>query len=203
MNPSRQTRQLVLILLLAVSLVVLLNQGSKQNNTTPTSASEQEKPAAFSTSTTVRSYKGVGPYQLAIQSSESIFYESSGRVELKRPEILFTTKQGDHFQVQAISGYYRLNEEIFTLQGDVLLSGTSNNPDTQAQNLHSVNNMTLRTEALVFDAKTRFISTDEAVTIEQGPHSLEAVGFSISIDERNMNLHQKVKGRYVIDAENS
>ena len=210
MSISKQTRQLLLLLALALSIVLLLDQGSQVSQNNSDAAAQQEKPSAFASNAIVHSYEGTGRPRISIKSLDSLYYKTSNRVQLNKPEIFFRADNDRHYWLRADEGRYQLGEELFILSGDVQLSALPEavspellyDQEIEGASVRFIPDLTLSTEELLFDASKRFISTQRMVTIKQGSHSLVAEGMEVALDKRNLKLLSKVKGRYVIEKDN-
>lgn len=185
LDVSKQTKQLLLLLLLTISAVTILQQSDTLPKTTLTSPSQTERPMAFARNASYRSYKTVGRPSMTFRSKESLYYAESGRILIDKPVINVASKEQLKIQLSAQNGIYITDDEALSLFGNVTLVQTGNQSP-----------ITLNTERLEFNTATRFISTDQIVNIIKDQHHIDAVGMSASIDDKIMTLHSKVKGQY-------
>lgn len=209
MNP--QVRQVLALLALVLVVVFTIEQGSRVSQESSKKEATRSKPSAFASNAKAQSFDGEGEARLSISSEDSLYFEEQQRIELIRPAIQFMDKSGHHYQLEADRGDYQLDSEQIQLSGSVLVQSLNEHAPpsvhaeqapTNAAKAGSTSNLadlTLRTEALLFDARKRFISSEQAVTITLGANSLKAVGMRIALDQRNLKLLSRVKGRYVID----
>lgn len=208
---NTQVRQVLALLALVLVVVFTIEQGSRVSQESNKQAATRSKPNAFASNAKARSFDGEGEARLSISSADSLYFEEQQRIELIRPAIQFMDKSGHHYQLEADRGDYQLDKEQIQLSGSVLVQSlneqishpehaeqtTVNKPS--ARSTTHLDALSLRTEALLFDARERFISSEQAVTITLGANSLKAVGMRVALDQRNLKLLSRVKGRYVID----
>lgn len=208
---NAQVRQVLALLALVLVVVFTIEQGSRVSQESNKQAATRSKPNAFASNAKARSFDGEGEARLSISSADSLYFEEQQRIELIRPAIQFMDKSGHRYQLEADRGDYQLDKEQIQLSGSVLVQSlneqtghpkqaeqtTANTPS--ARSTAHLDALSLRTEALLFDARERFISSEQAVTITLGANSLKAVGMRVALDQRNLKLLSRVKGRYVID----
>jgi len=186
MDLSKQTKQLLLLLLLTVISVTAFQNTSSLQEPISNTTSTVEQPVAFARNANYISYKNQGEPSMKVSSKESLYYATSGRVLIDAPVIDLETSDKRIVQLRAKSGIYMTEDEALTLIGEVRLQQKNAGNDP----------LTLTTERLEFNAATRFISTDQVVKIVKGNNQVNAVGLNASIDDKNIHLLSKVRGRY-------
>lgn len=195
---SKQTLQLLIILLISASVLLVFQQEQIDTADRDTQTSNETRPTAFAENATITLYRESGPSDIAISSKRSEYFSDTKRVELYQPLIEFHDSKQQKYNLSAKQGRYLLDEERVLLQGDVQLRSAAQSelPDTASS-------LTLDTQALSYDTRARLISTEEPVIIIYGRHQLESVGLNVELDSKKLSLLSNVKGRYVIDPDNS
>ena len=108
-------------------------------------------------------------------------------------------------------GQYSIDSGVITLTGNVLVEqrtgsqtativshkNTDSKSESARKNQTTELLMSLTTQALTYDSKTNFISTQEAVTIKRGLTSINAIGMEVDISKKKLVLRSQVRGRHV------
>ncbi|GEM_PF-1971915 len=196
---SKRSRQLFLLLLLSLAVYALFNENQSPALQHPADQSDFERPTAFIGQSHISAYNSEGLPYLTITSRETLQYDTQDKVTIFSPVVNYLTNDENTYTVNAEKGFYYQDKSVIDLEGNVLLSQQSillNDKQDQTQNLST---LSLSSEKLSLDLGKRFISTDRAVKIIRGPHTLSALGMQIMLDQKILSLHKKVRGRYVID----
>lgn len=199
MTLSKRSRNLFLLLLLSLALYAMFNASNETSDSGNSSASSIERPSAFTTKSEISSYNGEGLPYLTIKSNETLQYSAQKKVTIFAPNIDFTSDTKDKYSIVANKGYYFQPESLITLEGEVSLRQKPSVVEKNDNNEPSSTPLTLTSEKLSLDLAKRFISTDQAVKIERGPHTLHAVGMEVLLDRKILTLHNQVRGHYVTD----
>jgi len=199
MTLSKRSRNLFLLLLLSLALYAMFNASNETSSTNNTSASSVERPSAFTTQSEISSYNNEGLPYLTIKSNETLQYSAQKKITIFSPSIDYTSDTEDKYSIVANKGYYFQPESLITLEGNVSLRQEPPIMEKSSDNKHSPTPLTLSSEKLSLDLAKRFISTDQAVKIERGPHTLHAIGMEVLLDRKILTLHNQVRGHYVTD----
>lgn len=185
------TRRIAALLTLAL-IVFLLIQEDQGSSEPEFMGTQVARPYATLGNGTIRQFNDQGQTAVVLSMDKALYYEESDAVEMLSPRMQISNDQGLKVRVQAARGNYHPNAQTLDLSDQVRVIQTANgNPDTL-----------ISTETLAIDNRSRFISTDSAVTITRGAQRLQAVGLRASLDEKRVELLSQVKGRYELDAQN-
>lgn len=144
------------------------------------------KPNAFAKGTTLKEFNEDGELQLLIKTQRSYYYENESLIETERPLIDYINETGEQFTLNAQDGQYRTDTGLLTLQNKVLMSRSSQPEDL----------ITFETEDLRIDTANDFISTPGKVKITQNHNTLTSLGLKASLNDRKIELPQRVRGTF-------
>ena len=161
--------------------------------------SNAERPSAFTTQSKISSYNGEGEPYLTIKSNETLQYSKQKKITIFAPDIDYISDKNDKYRMLANMGYYFQPENLITLEGNVSLTQNAPAPEQLDDDKPRSPAMIFSSESLSLDLVKRFISTDQAVKIERGKHTLNALGMKVMLDQRILSLNNQVRGHYVID----
>jgi len=158
-----------------------LNTGTKPNNTSTT-----VKPNAFATNATLTEFSPEGTVKLIIETDKSYYFRDDKRIETSGPVIRYTNESNEHLTLNADRGVYNIDTQTIDLQSAVKLRRTNLTGETTLITTHD----------LSIDTKNDFISTEQPVNITQGGNTLSSVGLNASMQDRKIELPQRVRGTY-------
>lgn len=185
MDISKTTILLFAALSTAVAIFIFSSEDSEQL-TRDNAAEDKVKASAYINNGRFYIYDKNG-FSTKLSSTEATFFPDEDLVEIQSPSIKLANSNGNEFHLTAISGQLSPNTEKIILKGDVSV--------TQTKPIE--NTWSLKGQAFTLDNKTRFISSDQAVTITKDQHTLHAIGLNAWIDEKRIELLSKVRGQYV------
>ncbi|MDH5258558.1 MAG: LPS export ABC transporter periplasmic protein LptC [Gammaproteobacteria bacterium] len=111
----------------------------------------------------------------------------NGDTSLSNPSLQFR-QQDQHWLVVAKNGEFKGDKKII-LDGDVKI-----------QQLNGRTNiLNIKTEHLDISLDENIASTDEKVTVSNENGEINATGMNLNLDQRQLRLLSKVKGRYVFE----
>ena len=203
MNFTKRTRQLITLLLLVLAIAFFVGENSDQTLPDRESSDQgsEEKPSAFTTAATILHYDSgeLADYQMV--STESVYFDTRGKVEIKGPEITFRDETGKQYRLTAKLGAYDELDQNLSLSGEVnvqrLIEQISlKSESNQEHNDASQVNLELQSEQLNVDIAKRFIYTDQAVKIIHNDQTLKAIGMKASLKNGTLELLSQVRGRY-------
>ncbi len=188
---TRTMRHLLLGIFVLVSGIYLFSQpdDSKEDLGFDDLGTE-ERPAAYVEGARFVFFEKDGHADFDLHSSKALYYEKSARIIVSEPRLLLDRGQQETIHLSARSGHYDTQAQTLELSGEVILK----------RELPGASAMTLETEILKLDKLSRFISTDQVVTIRQGGHELEAKGLQANLDSKKIELLSRVRGHYVLGA---
>tara|TARA_R110001592_G_scaffold59620_2_gene180907 strand:+ start:31177 stop:31749 length:573 start_codon:yes stop_codon:yes gene_type:complete len=185
-NP--QVTRFGLIALGASLLIYALNVAENTNTELSNEAllnEQNQKPSAYLTESTFNMFSADGKLS-KLHVAKAFFYSNKDAITIQSPT--FTTNNSvSGMQLTADKGFYNPAEETLVLEGNVI-----------ARQIGQVGtSWVLNSETLNLDNKLGTLSTNEEVHFSNGTHSLKAIGFVGSINEKEIKLLSKVRGKYV------
>ena len=97
----------------------------------------------------------------------------------------YNTADAGNWTVTADRGRLLPDASSLRLSGDVVIRGT----ETRGSAV-------IRTDELTYDTKTSLVQTAEPVAVEFGPHTLQARGLRVALNDGTMRLESNVHGRF-------
>jgi LPS export ABC transporter protein LptC len=97
----------------------------------------------------------------------------------------YNTADSGNWTVTADRGRLLPDASSLRLSGDVVIRGT----ETRGSAV-------IRTDELTYDTKTSLVQTAEPVAVEFGPHTLQARGLRVALNDGTMRLESNVHGRF-------
>lgn len=192
---STHTRKLLLLLAITIGLVLLLNQTSDIVTSNAIDDNQDRKRESFIEGAKIMNFDGKGQSVFELEAFNATQYTDSSKVEIDTPKIVLR-RDPETYQVTAKNAFYDLTNKKILLTGDVKLHNLMN-PQHQPQI-----QLDLKTEALDVDLESLSISTDKAISIKYGPHTVRSTGFSASLEDEKLKqrskikFHSRVKGYY-------
>ena len=127
-----------------------------------------------------------GELSSIMKSDEAKHYPNNNSAILKNPNLLIYREDNPPWRLTADNGEYDMNDENLTFTQNVKI--------IREEGLEKP--WTLKTESLTFLNKTRFITTNQPVTISDSISILEGVGMNAWVDEKKLELTSNVRGNY-------
>ncbi len=144
------------------------------------------KPNAFAEGAELKEFNEKGELQLIIKTQRSYYYENENLIETEQPLIDYTNETGEQFTLNAQDGQYQTDTRLLTLQNKVIMSRAGKTYDL----------ITFETKDLRIDTVNDFISTPGKVKISQNDNTLTSLGLKASLNDRKIELSQRVRGIY-------
>ena len=119
-----------------------------------------------------------------MKSVEAKHYPKQNNAVLKDPDLLIYRENSPPWKLTANIGEYHMTDEDLTLsQNVIIIKNEALGPP-----------WVLKTESLTLLNKSRFITTNQPVTISDSISTLEGVGMNAWIDEKKIELNSNVRG---------
>jgi LPS export ABC transporter protein LptC len=171
------------LLIYALNIAENTYTGSSSEILTDASA---QKPSAYLTESTFNIFDTNGKLS-KLYASKAFFYADKDSITIEFPRFS-TSHTNASMQLTANMGYYNPTAETLILKGNVVAKQT----DQGSLAWQLVSN------TLDIDNKLGTLSTQDKVTITYGSHSLSAIGFEGSFNQKEIKLLSKVRGKYVL-----
>lgn len=97
----------------------------------------------------------------------------------------YNTADSGNWTVTADRGRLLPDASSLRLSGDVVIRGTE-----------ARGSAVIRTDELTYDTKTSLVQTAEPVAVEFGPHTLQARGLRVALNDGTMRLESNVHGQF-------
>jgi LPS export ABC transporter protein LptC len=97
----------------------------------------------------------------------------------------YNTADSGNWTVTADRGRLLPDASSLRLSGDVIIRGTE-----------ARGSAVIRTDELTYDTKTSLVQTAEPVAVEFGPHTLQARGLRVALNDGTMRLESNVHGQF-------
>ena len=179
-------RNLLLITLLLL-LVVVTNWLGEQGVKTVDTRAVQPKPEQqtyYLSGFSVSSMDKKGQLQHKLTAEHLKHFGGSGKTTLEQPHMTLFEEQKVGWQLSADHGLILEHEDEVSLQGNVHIT------QAVAEPLH------INTSALRIQPRQGYAETDQAVTMTQAQHKIDAVGMEIYQKEQRLLLLSQVRGHY-------
>lgn len=146
---------------------------------------QNQKPSAYLTESTFHIFSVEGKLS-KLYAKKAFFFSNHNDIAINSPEFS-TSNSNSTMQLTADIGHYNPTEETLLLEGNVIAKQVTKNNSSWE----------LLSEKLNLDNRLGSLSTAEKVTITNGNHTLSAIGFEGSINQKEIKLLSKVRGKYV------
>lgn len=157
-----------------------------EQSTSTVSSSEARKPNAFATGTKLKEFNETGELQLEIETASSYYFRREQLIETTAPRIRYKNENDEFLNLDAVKGSYLTDQGILELNNEVTLSRVDD----------SGRALKIEAEDLQIDTQNDFISTSRKVKITQDQHALISEGLKASLNDRKIELPQRVRGIY-------
>ena len=144
------------------------------------------KPDAFAQGAVLKEYNSFGERTLTIRTETAYYFKQEDVIETTSPLIDYINESGEQFVLNAKSGVYKTDSGLLHLEEHVLMS--RQDPKNTL--------VTFETDALQIDTFNDFISTSDEVKITQNRNVLTSQGLKASLNDKKIELPQRVRGVY-------
>lgn len=127
-----------------------------------------------------------GELSSIMKSDEAKHYPVRNNAVLNKPNVLLYREDNPPWRLTADIGEYDMNNENLTFTQNVVIT----------RNEELERPWTLKTESLTLLNKTRFITTQQPVTISDSVSILEGTGMNAWVDDKKIELTSNVRGNY-------
>lgn len=186
---NKQSVRLSLIALASVLLIIAINIADNTATDSKTNLSElngEIKPSAYLSQSTFNLYNEHGKLS-KLEATKAYFFSNKDAITIENPSFS-TRNKTSNLILTADKGYFQPSDELLTLEGNVLAK----------QIISDENAWELSSDTLKVDNKAGILSTDQKIVISNGIHTLSALGFQASMNEKEIKLLSKVRGKYVL-----
>ncbi|WLQ14589.1 LPS export ABC transporter periplasmic protein LptC [Hahella aquimaris] len=146
----------------------------------------KDEPDAFVINAVYTTYNKEGALTSRLQSQLAKHYPDTDTGVLTRPNLEIFQQGEKSWHVESLEGELLIKQDTLKLRGDVEVNGASNDGAP----------ILMQTQALDYNNKSRFISTDQPVKITSNINQLTAVGMEADIDKKLIVLLSQVTGVY-------
>ncbi|MBK8970256.1 MAG: LPS export ABC transporter periplasmic protein LptC [Hahellaceae bacterium] len=146
-----------------------------------------QEPDAFVLNATYLTFDKNGQLRTRLRSEKAVHFPATDQGQLTNPHLIVYPEQGAPWEITSQQGLLFLQEDKLELAGFVTVVGEQ--PPGKALRFDS--------PTLQYDDKTRFIRTDQPVTINSQFNQLSAVGMEFEVDKKILRLFSRVEGVYV------
>jgi lipopolysaccharide export system protein LptC len=182
-----QNKVLIIALFSAAIAIIVFSNSDTQTPPKKHVASTDTKPEAFIEGAQFQLYDKQG-FSTTLKSKTAYFYQESDHVDIEAPHATVSSENGSVIELTAATGKLSPKTEELSLNGSVLIK----------QVFPADKVWSMRGEEFLIDNKQRFISSDQAVTIQKGESTMQAIGLNAYLDEKRIELLSKVRGQYAL-----
>jgi lipopolysaccharide export system protein LptC len=147
----------------------------------------QQEPDAFVLNATYLTFDETGQLRTRLRSDKAVHFPATEQGQLTNPRLTVYPKDGTPWEITSLEGLLFINEDKIELMGFVTVTGEQ--PPGKPLRFDS--------PSLLYEDKTRFIRTDQPVTINSQFNQLSAVGMEFEVDKKVLRLFSRVEGVYV------
>ncbi|WP_369602565.1 LPS export ABC transporter periplasmic protein LptC [Hahella sp. SMD15-11] len=144
---------------------------------------KDREPDAFIKDATYLTYSKTGTLSSRIQAQEAWHYPDTDEGELVQPVVEVYQTDAAPWVLKAQRGIYSASADTLRLEEDVHAVGI----------VGSGHPLQFGTESLTYLNAKRFIQTDQPVKMTSDRAETTAVGMSVSIDDKRIDLHHEVQ----------
>lgn len=108
--------------------------------------------------------------------------------EFDSPDIVIYNENGNEIYATSEKGQTRDNNDVITLIGDVKVRQAASDEEPYPLNIF--------TDKLTVSQSQQQITTDLPVTATRGPQKITALGMTLNLNNKVLQLHKNVKGQY-------
>lgn len=175
-----------LIVVGAILMLSFLNQ--RENHVKPPLATNNDKPSVSfeNIDLVINSPEGLPQYKL--YSPKYWLYHHQQKSEFDSPNIIIYSNNGSKIYATSNKGETYNENDVITLIGDVKI----NQPATEEEPYP----LNIFTDRLSVSQSQQQVTTDLAVTASRGTQTISALGMTLNLNNKVLQLHSNVKGRY-------
>lgn len=173
-----------LFLALWESPPALLSGGDKEKP-------KKEIPASYMIDSHSQHFDESGKLNYEIKASKIVHYQASpgyqqdsDYADLNAPDITLYSKEGAPWRITAKQGVSNSDGSQLTLSDDV---------HAWQETINGLNNE-LNTDQLIIHIKRNYVETDKAVIINNGSHTIKAIGLGADLNTELIRLKERVRG---------
>jgi len=175
-----------LIVVGAVLTLSFLNQ--RENYIEPNTAAASNKPTVSFENINMTINTPAGQPQYKLSAPKYWLYHQEQRSEFISPDIIIYNKQGSEIYATSSKGETYNDNDVITLIGNVKI--------TQAATEDEPNPLTISTDKLSVSQSRQQVTTDSPVTATRGSQQITALGMTLNLNNKILQLHDNVRGRY-------
>ena len=134
----------------------------------------------------INSPNGQPQYRLA--APKYWLYHEQQTSEFDSPEIIIFNDNGSKIFATSLKGHTQNNNDLITLIGDVEVKQPASKEESYPLNI--------TTDKLTVSQSLQKVTTDLPVTATRGSQKITALGMTMNLNSKVLELHSDVKGRY-------
>ena len=134
----------------------------------------------------INSPNGQPQYRLA--SPKYWLYHEQQTSEFESPDIIIFNENGSKIFATSKKGYTQDDNDVITLIGDVEVKQPVSTEEPYPLNIF--------TDKLTVSQSLQQVTSDLAVTAIRGSQKITALGMTLNLNDKVLQLHNDVKGRY-------
>ena len=160
----------------------------RENATQTINVTETNKPSVSfqNIDMIINSPNGQPQYRLA--SPKYWLYHEKDASEFESPDIIIFNENGSKILATSDKGHTQDDNEVITLIGNVKVKQLANTEDSDPLNIF--------TDKLTVSQSQQQVSSDLHVTAIRGSQKITALGMTLNLNNKVLQLHNEVKGRY-------
>lgn len=166
--------------------IVIIWQNNEDETPPAASIDAEDEADFFITKGQYTVFNEEGELSSIMKSDEAKHYPVRNNALLINPNLLVYREDNPPWRLTADKGEYSMGDENLTLTQNVVIT----------RNEASENPWTLKTESLTLLNKTRFITTQQPVTISDNFSTLDGTGMNAWVDDKKIELTSNVRGNY-------
>ena len=163
-----------------------LNQ--REKNIEPQTVSSKDKPTVSFENIHMIINSPTGHPQYKLSAPKYWLYHQEQRSEFESPDIIIYNNNGSKIYATSQKGETYNENDVITLIGDVKINQPSTNEEPYPLNIY--------TDRLSVSQSEQQITSDLPVTASRGSQKITAVGMTLYLENKILQLHNNVKGRY-------
>ena len=179
-------RYTVLAILIFVAIFALWLQEDVKKKPDVDSQTQSRFPDYFMENFTITSMNESGRPAYILKAKKMLHFSDEDYSELEQPEISFSDEK-KQFTIQASSAKFKQSENIIHLHDNVIIQRDAGN---------NQNELSIYTNYLKIDTKTRIAETDQAARVKTDKAELNTVGLIFDNMQGLLKLKSQVKGTY-------
>lgn len=147
----------------------------------------EEEPDTYVVGSTYLTFDETGRLRSRLTVDRAEHYPNSDEGRLTNPRLHIYTENGGPWELTSQQGRLLIPQDQVHLSGFVTVTGQE--PGGRPLRFDA--------PAVIYDDRSRFIRTDQPVTINSQFNQLSAVGMEFDVDQKRLRLFSQVEGIYV------